>query len=343
MKSTEKRLLALGLFFCMALSPLAARPQIGDLAPDFTLATLDGGSLTLSELTARGPVVLAFTRSTCDHCREELPILQKLADKSWFEAIQVVAVNVKEAAETVQTMWSELSLRLPCVLDETMKVTRSYGVPSIPRTFIVDRGGVLLHASGKMEEAELETWFQKLIGKKDAFLALPDPAALSGRAVIRSVVRAGYRPEVWSLSEKGLPNLDLLEPFFGKVALRVVPSAAQAMSRSECELWWDFCMQGGNFLLSGHDAASTCGLDFMGETLGWELVSADAGLLSVRGVEGDHPFASFSGTLAASTDEGGAVTPELLIPWDQQAVGILRYVEDGAGRPQGFGGILNKT
>ncbi len=39
---------------------LAAQPVVGDVAPDFTVTTVDGVELTLSSLVERGPVVLAF-------------------------------------------------------------------------------------------------------------------------------------------------------------------------------------------------------------------------------------------------------------------------------------------
>jgi hypothetical protein len=35
-------------------------PRVGELAPDFELASLGGGSVKLSELTPRGPTVLTF-------------------------------------------------------------------------------------------------------------------------------------------------------------------------------------------------------------------------------------------------------------------------------------------
>ena len=38
----------------------ATAPKAGDLAPDFALADVDGRTVTLSEATARGPVVLVF-------------------------------------------------------------------------------------------------------------------------------------------------------------------------------------------------------------------------------------------------------------------------------------------
>ncbi|GMU59519.1 MAG: hypothetical protein AMXMBFR34_12820 [Myxococcaceae bacterium] len=39
---------------------LSAMPQVGDVAPDFTVKDIDGAELSLSKLVEKGPVVLAF-------------------------------------------------------------------------------------------------------------------------------------------------------------------------------------------------------------------------------------------------------------------------------------------
>jgi peroxiredoxin len=44
----------------MSLALLAASPQVGEVAPDFTVTDVDGVELRLSNLVERGPVVLAF-------------------------------------------------------------------------------------------------------------------------------------------------------------------------------------------------------------------------------------------------------------------------------------------
>lgn len=38
----------------------AAQPAVGDVTPDFSVKDIDGVELMLSELTKKGPVVLAF-------------------------------------------------------------------------------------------------------------------------------------------------------------------------------------------------------------------------------------------------------------------------------------------
>jgi thioredoxin-dependent peroxiredoxin len=44
----------------LTLLAVAATPNVGEVAPDFTVKDLDGTELTLSKLVDRGPVVLAF-------------------------------------------------------------------------------------------------------------------------------------------------------------------------------------------------------------------------------------------------------------------------------------------
>ena len=45
-----------------------AAPEVGSAAPDFSLATADGGKFTLSEAWPKSPVVIAFFKVTCKTC-----------------------------------------------------------------------------------------------------------------------------------------------------------------------------------------------------------------------------------------------------------------------------------
>lgn len=54
-----------------------AGPQVGDLAPDFTLTSIDGGQVSLSSFRGR-PVVLEFGSYTCPAFRETATKLQPL-------------------------------------------------------------------------------------------------------------------------------------------------------------------------------------------------------------------------------------------------------------------------
>src|SRR5690606_18069835 len=55
-------------------------PAVGRPAPDFTLTTLEGETLALSELRGT-PVVLNFWATWCGPCQREMPALQAAAQR----------------------------------------------------------------------------------------------------------------------------------------------------------------------------------------------------------------------------------------------------------------------
>ena len=62
----------------MRSCPTAVRdggPKVGDVAPDFTLQTLDGARVSLSDYRGQ-PVVLNFWASWCNPCRDEFPLFR---------------------------------------------------------------------------------------------------------------------------------------------------------------------------------------------------------------------------------------------------------------------------
>jgi thiol-disulfide isomerase/thioredoxin len=73
--------------------------------PDFTLPTLDGGSITLSDL--KGKVVLInFWTTWCPPCREEMPSLEKLYRHFKHEKFTLLAVDDQDVCQGVQSFLS---------------------------------------------------------------------------------------------------------------------------------------------------------------------------------------------------------------------------------------------
>ena len=82
---------------CLVLtSPLAARK-----APDFTLPTIDGKSVTLSEL--RGQVVYVdFWATWCPPCRKSFPWMQKMHDRYAKSGLNIIAISLDGKRELNQ-------------------------------------------------------------------------------------------------------------------------------------------------------------------------------------------------------------------------------------------------
>ncbi len=78
-----------------------AAPEIGKPAPDFTAATADGTTFTLSELKGH-PVWLTFGASWCQPCRAEAPDIEAAYADFKAKGGQIVQVFLQEDAAAVK-------------------------------------------------------------------------------------------------------------------------------------------------------------------------------------------------------------------------------------------------
>jgi cytochrome c biogenesis protein CcmG, thiol:disulfide interchange protein DsbE len=117
--------------------------NIGNLANDFQLTSLDGKVVLLSGLRGK-PVLLNFWATWCPPCKAEMPLLQQIYDKYTAQGLVLLEVDVGETASVVKSYLASNNLSLPVVLDTDRKVTlSSYGVASIPTSFFIDKNGVI--------------------------------------------------------------------------------------------------------------------------------------------------------------------------------------------------------
>jgi cytochrome c biogenesis protein CcmG, thiol:disulfide interchange protein DsbE len=121
---------------------MAPAPEVGRMAPDFTLLTADGIEVRLSEL--RGQVVLINVWATwCPPCRAEMPAIQAAYERYAPEGFSVLAVNVGEDPATVSAYMREVGLSFAAPLDRDGAVSLNYRVTAMPSSFFVDRRGVI--------------------------------------------------------------------------------------------------------------------------------------------------------------------------------------------------------
>lgn len=146
----KKILVILALSATMAMSmsfSAAALTAIGEMAPGFTLTTLDGGTeISLSDL--KGKVVyIDFWASWCGPCRRSLPEVQALAKEYKGRDVQVLGVNLDRKLEAGVKYAADQNLGFPSVFDDGGQVAQSYGVRSIPSMLIVGPDGEVAYSS----------------------------------------------------------------------------------------------------------------------------------------------------------------------------------------------------
>ncbi len=140
---------------------IPAGSRAGYRAPDFTLQSIDGQSLTLSDL--QGIVMVNFWFIGCIPCEDEMPHIQAVS-KSWSGELTVLAINRWENAEEVQDFVDSKSLTFPVLIDSLEEVHDNYNVSVWPTTFFIDTEGIIqeIQAGAFGSQDEIETILESL-------------------------------------------------------------------------------------------------------------------------------------------------------------------------------------
>lgn len=111
----------------------------GTPAPDFTLPTVDGQTLTLRHYRGRR-VLLVFSDPECVPCSALAPRLQGLSQT--IADVQVVMVSRGDRAANRQKV-DEQELRFPVALQNHWEISRAYGKFVTPMAYLIDEHGVI--------------------------------------------------------------------------------------------------------------------------------------------------------------------------------------------------------
>ena len=114
----------------------------GKPAPDFTLQTLDGKTVKLSDLKG-SVVVLDLWATWCPPCREGLPHLDETYQAMKGDGLKAFAVNVREEKAQVQGFVDQTKLKVPVLLDTEGKVSDAYMANAIPETVVIGKDGMV--------------------------------------------------------------------------------------------------------------------------------------------------------------------------------------------------------
>lgn len=117
--------------------------KIGDPPPRFTAPDLAGSTVTLPDDAKGRIVIIHFWADWCQFCLDEMPALESLYQRYRSKGLVIYAVNVGQSAEAAKAYVNKVRISYPVLLDDDRKTSVKYEVKGLPRTFFVDKAGLI--------------------------------------------------------------------------------------------------------------------------------------------------------------------------------------------------------
>jgi len=165
----------------MARSKFGSAPEPGEDAPDFSLRTLDGEKIRLSDFEEEKNVVLTFGSATCPATAASIGGIKDLYEE-FGDRVQFLFVYVREAhpgdelpahesmddkVRAAELLRDEDALEIPILLDELSgKLHKKYGGMPNP-TFLIDRSGRIAFRSLSSRYEGLKSAISELLEVQD--------------------------------------------------------------------------------------------------------------------------------------------------------------------------------
>lgn len=124
---------------------------LGDTAPDFQLAKLDGATVSAAGLRGQ-PAVIVFWTAWCPICKEEAPRINALAVQYESKGVRVLGINIKDSPARTEGGIKEFGIKYAVARDADASVTRSYKVSGTPTILFLDRQGVVRYFANELPE-----------------------------------------------------------------------------------------------------------------------------------------------------------------------------------------------
>ena len=137
----------------------------GKIAPAFTLTTLDGKKVSLSDYKGR-PVLVNFWATWCGPCKIEMPwfeVFHKQYAAQGFEILGL-ADDVDAGKDAISKVVQKTGVTYPILLTDGKVQTAYGGLDYLPMSFYIDRQGVIVEeTAGIGGKDEIEAHIKKTI------------------------------------------------------------------------------------------------------------------------------------------------------------------------------------
>lgn len=168
--ATRYVIAALALVILGGIGQLWLAPPTPTRAPDITLTTLQGRTLTLAELRGR-PVLVNFWATSCTPCLAEIPDLVELYGDFAAQGLEVIGIAMAyDRPDQVVAFTRARHIPYPVALDINQEAARAFGdVQLTPTSFLFAPDGRLARTiTGALDLPALRTHVAGMLKTADS-------------------------------------------------------------------------------------------------------------------------------------------------------------------------------
>jgi len=130
----------LAIFGCSS-NPI---PQVGDKAPAFTLESIDGKKISMSDYKNK-IVLIVFTSVDCENCEKQLPYIKAVYEQSNGRLVILNIYQFNTANRVKEYVANKQLQDFLAMPDPKGEIATAYGVARTPPgNFIIDSNGIIV-------------------------------------------------------------------------------------------------------------------------------------------------------------------------------------------------------
>jgi len=154
----------------------------GTPAPEFTLESLDGKTVSLSEFKGKA-VLVNFWATWCGPCKIETPWLVELQNEYGSQGLQIVGVAMDDSGkDEIARFAKDMGMNYPVLLGKEAVGEAYGGVPALPESFFIGRDGKIVDKIMGIEgKADIETAIKKALSTQVSVSTRPTVNAVMAR------------------------------------------------------------------------------------------------------------------------------------------------------------------
>jgi len=178
------RIVSAVVVLALASVAQAAAPKIGEAAPEFKAAGVDGKTYTLGSFKDAKATVVVFTCNICPVAVAYEDRFIEFAKKYEAKGVRFIAINVNSSEDisAMKQRAEEKGFNFPYAYDESGDSARAYGARVTPHLYVVDAKGKVVY-QGAFDDNMNKPTKAYLANAVEAILAGKTPEVAETRAI----------------------------------------------------------------------------------------------------------------------------------------------------------------